>query len=209
MITIQKLNVHLGVYRPGGATHADVAKLLSSVLARMPGDSEQEPVRAPARSLAPDIGSHWEEQGGTYLGIMRGAEGKPRYHLIAADTDDGLSQPLKWGGYGEEVDGTKCRRDGLANTLALITDPSGQDHPAAQWAHGLVIGEHSDFYLPSQMETQLGVIHAPHLFGEGIFWTSTQCSASRAWVQGADGLPYILYKNFEFRARAFRRSLIE
>lgn len=209
MIHIQELNVHLGMVHHGQPSNADALGLLSSIFDQGPRTAQNQASKAPFHAAVPDLGAHWAEQGGTYLGTMRGIDGKPSYHLIVADTDAGITQGVKWGGYGEDLDGAKCRRDGLANTLALIGDPNGTDHPAAQWAHGLVIGDHSDFYLPSQAEAQLGVIHAPHLFAEGVFWTSTQYSAGNAWVQYADGNTNIRSKNDEFKARAFRRSLIE
>lgn len=168
-------------------------------------------MQPPAQSATtpPLPGTLWAEQGGIYLGAMKGIDGKPGYHLIAPATDDGLNAAVAWGGYGKTVQGAQCDRDGLANTLALIESSETGPHPAAAWAHSLVIGEHSDFYLPSHAEAMLGWIHAPQLFQDGIYWTSTQYSSDSAWFQTSDGSSNIGSKGSEFEARAVRRSVIE
>lgn len=158
--------------------------------------------------IVPPLGTLWPEQGGIYLGLMRGVDGKPDYHLITPDGEGGDVPDLEWGAYGKDEPGAKCRRDGLANTLALVA--SEHTHPAAEAVAKLQINGFTDWYLGSQAEMDLLTANAPELLVEGDwYWTSTQYSAGYAWVQDADGDASIYDKDSEFKARAFRRLLIE
>ena len=202
MITIHKLNVHVS------PSSAHVLGLLATIARKPAAEDMGSAVQATAHLTPPAIGERWPEQGGIYLGTMRGAEGKPSYHLIVNDSDAGVIENIDWGNYGKEVAGATCHRDGLANTVALVA-MGDATHPAAVWADKLTIGDHSDYYLPSRAEIQLGFVHAPQLFSEGPYWTSTQYSSDFAWVQYSDGLTYIGNQGGKFRARVFRRLLID
>lgn len=152
----------------------------------------------------PAIGQSWPEQGGVNAGLMRGANGKPDYYLIIATNDDGQNPSIKWGGYGIEVDGANCEFDGLDNTTALLK--SGNDHPAAAWAAGVMIEGHNDFYLPSRREQSLMYANCPELFDSSWYWSSTQYSAHNAWIQNFDdGNQNNNDKNEELAVRAVRR----
>ncbi|MBM2883961.1 DUF1566 domain-containing protein [Chromobacterium phragmitis] len=159
--------------------------------------------RKPAASL-PKIGEYWPGQGGVYVGLMRGHDGQPDYHLIAAPGEAGFVKEITWGGYEKDEPDAKSEWDGKANTLALAR--SSIDHPAAEWAAGLEIDGHADWYLPARRESVLCYANTPELFEKAWYWTSTQCSPGGAWLQGfGDGGQDTCHKNDELRARAVRR----
>ncbi|WP_315809428.1 DUF1566 domain-containing protein [Pseudomonas sp. C9-3] len=150
----------------------------------------------------PAIGAEWPGQGGIYAGLMRGRDGHPDYHLIIAPAEsDG---ELQWGGYGSKSSAAS-KWDGLANTKALIEEG---DHPAAEFAASVTIGDHKDFYLPAQAELMLAWANVPEAFSEGYHWSSTQFSAYYAfYVHFNDGWTYSSGKNLAFRVRPVRRLL--
>ncbi|WP_019102359.1 DUF1566 domain-containing protein [Chromobacterium haemolyticum] len=161
------------------------------------------PANKPAASL-PNIGEYWPGQGGVYAGLMRGQDGQPDYHLIVAAGEAGFVKEIAWGGYEKDEPAAKSAWDGKANTLAL--SHSDIDHPAAEWAAGLEIDGHADWYLPARREAALCYASTPELFDEGWHWTSTQASRDLAYAQ------YFLYgtqtndgKRDLLRARAVRR----
>jgi hypothetical protein len=165
--------------------------------------------KAPAIEPAqpPRIGEHWPEQGGVYAGLMRGADGQPDYHLIVAAGDDGFTEEIAWGGHGQDAPGAKSEWDGQANTLALAS--AEHDHPAAEWAAGLDIDGHNDWYLPARREAALCYATVPELFEKAWHWTSTQYSPFNAWLQTFnDGSQDTNHKNLELRARAVRRTSV-
>jgi hypothetical protein len=155
----------------------------------------------------PKIGEFWQGQGGIYAGLIRGENGLPDYHLIIPTDPLGYVESITWGGYGKEEVGTNSTFDGLANTTAL--DNSEIKHPAAQWAAGLVIDGHKDFYLPARRELRLLWVNVPELFVNGWYWSSTQYSAYFAFYQDFDvGFQSSYYKYGALRARAVRRLLV-
>lgn len=160
---------------------------------------------SPIAQKIPSIGEYWPAQGGVYAGLMRGENGQPDYHLIVAAGDDGFTEEITWGGHGQDEPGAKSERDGQANTLALVK--SEHDHPAAEWAAGLKIDGHDDWYLPARREAALCYATVPELFEKAWHWTSTQSSPGRAWSQTfVDGLQLSYPKGHELRARAVRRT---
>lgn len=155
----------------------------------------------------PRIGEYWPSQGGVYAGLMRGADGQPDYHLIVAAGDDGFTEEITWGGHGQDESGAKSEWDGQANTLALAH--SEHEHPAAEWAVGLEIDGHADWYLPARREAALCYATVPELFEKAWHWTSTQCSPNLAWTQVfVDGSQGNFHKLDELRARAVRRTSV-
>lgn len=153
---------------------------------------------------APRIGEKWPEQGGIYAGIIRPDDGSSPYHLIVAEGSDGEASGMKWGGYDEDEPGAVSKWDGQTNTLALVE--SENTHPAAEWAAGLQLAGHSDWYLPAQRELMLCWINTPELFAKEWHLTSTQCSSSLAWTQLFDnGSVNYCLKASEARVRAVRR----
>lgn len=152
----------------------------------------------------PAIGQPWPEQGGVNAGLMRGANGKPDYYLIIATDDAGKNSDVEWGGYKTETAGANCEFDGLENTTALLK--ADTTHPAAEWASGVVIEGHNDFYLPARREHSLMYANCPELFEPKWHWSSTQTSARSAWLQYfEDGGQYVGGKNGSLAARAVRR----
>lgn len=153
----------------------------------------------------PAIGEAWPSQGGIYVGMVRGENGNPDYHLVLTTDPAGTADKVKWGGYEQDEPGVANEYDGLANTLALVE--SEHSHPAAQWAFELDISEHRDWYLPARRELALCYANVPELFEKGRWhWSSTQCSPYSAWIQNFDdGYQNYDHKGDEYRARAVRR----
>lgn len=157
---------------------------------------------------APRIGAPWPGQGGIYAGIQRGRDGAPDHHLIVPTKDAGRIADISWGGRGKDIEDAKSDWDGLTNTRALLASPS--EHPAAQWAAGLEIDGHRDFYLPSRRELRLAWVNVPELFDDGWCWSSTQYSPDCAWIQGfAGGGQGYGGKDNSSRACAVRRLIIQ
>lgn len=154
--------------------------------------------------VAPRVGTYWEGQGGVYVGVMPGIDGSRDYHLIVS-TEEGTS--LEWGAYSKRIEGADSKRDGAANTLALLG--SGGTHPAAAWASKYTKDGHTDFYLPAQRELNLCYATCAEQFAKGWYWSSTQYSAYYAWFQYFyDGYQYYAGKDSTGRARAVRRLFI-
>ena len=131
----------------------------------------------------PAIGQHWHAQGGTYVGVMRGENGEPDYHLIAPKHAQIAS--IIYGGYGQRITGADHIRDGLANTRALLA--ADTDHPAAKWAAEQQAEGHADLYLPARAEVYLCWANIPEQFEDKGWWmTSTQGGPYGAWIQYFD-----------------------
>lgn len=154
----------------------------------------------------PAIGQYWQGHGGFYAGLMRGQDGQPDYHLVVSAADLGEAKAITWGSKGNSKPGAESEWDGMANTSALLN--SGHSHPAAEFAAGLTIEEHRDFYLPSRRELRLCWVTVPEQFAKEWYWSSTQYSPNYAWDQyfGAGYQSHGLKDN-ERRARAVRRVL--
>lgn len=154
----------------------------------------------------PAIGQYWQGQGGFYAGLMRGQDDQPDYHLVVSAADIGEAKAITWGGKGESEPGAESEWDGQANTSALLN--SAHSHPAAEYAAGLTIEEHRDFYLPSRRELRLCWVNVPEQFAKEWYWSSSQYSPTSAWHQTfGGGLQYNVHKGSELRARAVRRVL--
>lgn len=159
-----------------------------------------------ATSQPPAIGKFWHGQGGIYAGLMRGEDGQPDYHLIVPTDPAAYIEEIAWGGYKHDEPDATHERDGLANTQALVD--SDEEHPAAEWAVGLVIDGHDDLYLPARRELRLCWVNVPELFAEGYYWSSTQSSPYYAWLQNFDdGGQGFDHEYGQGRARAVRRVL--
>lgn len=167
--------------------------------------SEPEPTSTTRCGLSvPEVGAYWEGQGGIYVGVMPGIDGGPDYHLIAS-IDEGVD--LEWGQSDKRIEGADSKRDGSANTLALLG--SGYPHPAAAWASKYTKDGHSDFYLPAQRELNLCYATCAEKFEKDWYWTSTQSSAGWAWCQSFyGGDPSSCLQDNRLRARAVRRLSI-
>jgi len=175
-----------------------------------------EPIRAHSAEPAvftsyignvPLPGVAWPGQGGKNAGLIVPPDGSRPYYVIATEHPDGQIAEIAWGGYGKDEPGAQSHWDGLANTKALVA--SEHNHPAAQWADGLAIDGHSDFYLPARRELALVEISLAALFPKGWHLTSTQYSPDNAYGQTfADGGTCYVTKGYEVRALAVRRLFI-
>ena len=181
------------------------AKIINMSIAQLAGTKEPTSAQQQLASIdPPKIGAVWEGQGGVYAGLMRGANGMPDYHLIVPIDQAASIKEVTWGSRGENEDFSKCPYDGAKNTAALVS--SSHSHPAAEWAAGLNIDGHSDFYLPSRFEMALCYANVKELFEAPWHWSSTQCSPCNAWIQHfVDGDQNDTVKGYALRARAVRR----
>jgi len=155
---------------------AMLAALAPNIKAASPASSAEA-----ATTIPPRIGDVWHDQGGVYAGLMRGVNGGRDYHLIVPAGAEAFVESIAWGAEGEDEPGATSEWDGHANTVALVNSPHG--HPAAEWAAGLSIGGHQDFYLPSRREARLCWVNVPELFTPHWYWTSSQSSRRHAWYQ--------------------------
>jgi hypothetical protein len=158
-----------------------------------------------ASLVPPRIGEHWEGQGGTYVGIVRGRDGKPDFHLVAAIGEHEL-EDIVWGVYGKKIEGADSYHDGQANTAGM----AAADLDLAKRIHALQIDGHTDWYLPSQAEAHLLAANVKEAMNQGdYYWTSTQYSADYAWCQGfGDGTQDLYDEDAELRAVAVRQIQI-
>ena len=174
-------------------------------LATLAINSASTPVAA---NETPAIGTFWAGQGGVYIGVMRGDDGQPDYHLIVPTDAAVLGKKLAYGGYEVDEQEASSRRDGLTNTLHLVKG-SSEIHPAAKWCDELVIDGHHDLYLPAISELALCMTNAPELFEKEWHWSSSQRSAHYAFVMTfGDGNQTITAKSLELRVRPVRRLFI-
>lgn len=177
---------------------------LSSVISQVVPPSIMA-ANAPAMAGTPALGAYWPGQGGVNAGLVRGVDGGRDYYLIVATGDD-LGE-LKFGGYGEEIEGAGSASDGLANTQALVQ--SEHKHPAALACSKFSCDGHSDFYLPARRELQLAEANVSELFAKGWHWSSTQRSAYNAFLQDFGGGNQDNFGKYsELRVRPVRRELI-
>jgi len=158
-------------------------------------------VDTPAIALPP-LGQLLTGQGGYFVGVLRGEDGRSYGQIAAPDDFD----DTEWGGYGKSVKGTASAWDGASNTRALIEHG---DHPAAKLAAEYENEGFKDFILPARRQLAVAEACAPELFKKEPYWTSTQCSANLAWaVRFQHGGVDTWNKSHAFRVRPFRSFLI-
>lgn len=150
----------------------------------------------------PRIGEVWPGQGGINGGLARHADGRP-YWLIVSPPDIGSFSDIEWGGHGLDASEAKDDFDGRANTQALLA--LNGLFPAASKCAAVTFEGHSDYYLPAKRENAVLFANVRELF-EGWHWSSTQCSASYAWLQSFAGGGQGAGSKYDTgRARAVRR----
>ena len=159
----------------------------------------------------PAFGAIITGQGGHFAGIVRGHKAEdgseqPAYAILVAPAAGEL-QDVTWGEYGKELTGCTDRRNGQANTAAMLK----AECAAAIAVRNLDIEGHKDWYLPALGEMNIAAANVPELFAvDGIYWTSTQYSRYSAFAQDfASGYSYCYGKDYEFRVRAFRQIPLE
>jgi len=175
--------------------------LLAGVLTQL--QPAPAPAPSPSAHSIPPIGEYWPGQGGINGGLVADQDGVPAHYLIFATDDLGKH---KWGGYEKESAATS-KRDGLANTKALLLD-SG--HPAAEAAAKYSVDCHQDFYLPAASELYQGWLNVPGIFAKDRwYWSSSQRSAFYAFFMGfGDGHQITSVKDDELSVRPVRRLFI-
>ncbi|PKM30204.1 MAG: DUF1566 domain-containing protein [Gammaproteobacteria bacterium HGW-Gammaproteobacteria-11] len=167
-------------------------------------DQEQSFASLLEEICPPRIGEKWRGQGGIYVGLVRGESGQPDYHLVVSESSAGQQDEIQWGSAGENEPDATNEWDGKANTEALAN--SEHSHPAAEWANGLNIEGHQDWYLPARRELALCYANVPEQFEKKWHWSSTQSSPLGAWGQTfVDGRQNGAHKDYALRARAVRR----
>ncbi|MFP5419921.1 MAG: DUF1566 domain-containing protein [Gammaproteobacteria bacterium] len=184
--------------------HVVATTFISAALAQV-GVVQQ--VAAPAQALSaqviPDVGVYWPEQGGINGGWVAAHGEVPAHYLVWASEDVGKH---KWGGYEKESAAT-CKRDGQANTKALLAEGG---HPAAEAAAKYSADGHSDFFLGAAAEQYHGWLNVPGIFTKDrYYWSSSQRSADYAFYMYFDvGLQHNFGKVYECLVRPVRRAFI-
>lgn len=161
-----------------------------------------------ATAMPPKIGEPWPGQGGIYAGLMRNPEGRD-YHLVYPTAEmGGENESVRWSQDSDaDIDGADSEWDGLKNTRALVESDYGC--PAGEWAAGLAIEGHADFYLPSRRELALSWANIPERFEKAWHWSSTQHSSGLAFSQHFyNGYQGCNYSGISYRARAVRRVFL-
>ncbi|MDP2746163.1 DUF1566 domain-containing protein [Pseudomonas sp.] len=100
-----------------------------------------------AKNSLPAIGSPLA--GGFYMGLYL-LDGLLQA-LIRAPAANGFNAPLPWGARGTKIEGAGSFNDGLANTRAMAE--AGCAH--ANWALGLSIDGHQDWFIPARDEAEI------------------------------------------------------
>ena len=98
--------------------------------------------------ILPILGTSMSD--GFYAGRIRLDDGQA-FALIVAPKVGGQKAPSIWIPDYKEVPGALSFNDGLANTKAMAEAGS----KLAQWALDLRIGDHDDWYIPSQDELEV------------------------------------------------------
>ena len=148
-------------------------------------------------------------QGGIVAYILQagdpGYDANVPHGLIAAPSDQGTAQ---WGCNGTVIpgaDGTAIGT-GAQNSIDIINGCSDVGI-AARLCGDLVLGGYSDWYLPSKDELFKFYLNKAVIGGfanSSSYWSSTEYSNTRAWVQYFEGFQYRDYKNYGLRVRAVR-----
>jgi len=151
----------------------------------------------------PALGEYWPGQGGHNGGFVPARDDLPAHYLIIAAKDVGS---YEWGGRGKES-GATSKRDGLANTKALLAEGG---HPAAKACADYQADGHCDFCLPAAAELYQGWLNTPELFSkDSYYWSSTQRSANLAFgMDFGGGHQSTCAKVTELRVRPVRRFFI-
>lgn len=156
---------------------------------------------------APNLGEYWEGQGGIrVVPGLRDEQGRI-YDLVAVTGEDrktpAFFKDREWGNFGTRVEGCESKRDGIANTKALVA----AGNPLAKDIAGVVSPDgHTDCYWLSQAELMACYVFSPQLFGDDVYWSSTQDDSDDAWGQNVEnGYVYDWYKYSTSKAFPVRR----
>ncbi len=164
--------------------------------------AEQADSSSTAQALSAPVapGAYWPEQEAWYAGLQMTPGGR-FWHLLVPKAHIETLRDVEWGRHGTSIDGAVDVYDGLANTQAKVDAGLELAERVQALGEGL--------YLPSRAEALLMFASLKDQIGEGILWTSTQCSAYGAWFQGFNGGGQNTdFKDCEFRAVPVRRLFL-
>jgi hypothetical protein len=155
------------------------------------------------RYSVPRVGQVWDEQRGTFLGVMPSFSGGRDYALILPVSKDADLGKRPWGERGKGIPGATSNTDGAANTQAM----ADAGNALATEVIGREVDGFSGLYIPARHEARLAFLMAANLFDKDSWHlTSTQCSPDAAWYQGFDvGNQYNDFKSREGVVRLVRR----
>ena len=128
-----------------------------------------------------------------------------QHGLEAAPEDQGNF--YSWGCNGTRIDGADDNDDGAQNTPDILNDCPQSE--AASLASDYVLGEYSDWYLPSINELNAMYLNLAMNnvggFDNDFYWSSTEISPSLAWFQDFYyGYENGTTKDYAFGVRAVR-----
>jgi hypothetical protein len=137
---------------------------------------------------------------GFFAGLFQLDDGR-RFALIVAPKAEGEKDDATWIDGYQAVPGARSYNDGLANTQAMAAAGS----PLAQWALGLRIGEHDDWYLPSQDELEICYRNLKPTSQENTCWARSGINLSAV----PQSRPYTPTFPLQTPAEAFHNSAAE
>jgi hypothetical protein len=119
---------------------------------------------------------------------------------------------IQWGAYEQNVEGTSTRLGTGKQNTQIVVDylrRIGESGKAAQLCDSLVIGEYSDWFLPSKDELNLMYENLKKKglgeFSNSWYWSSSQIYNLYSWDQYfSDGRQDYYYKYFTHSVRAVR-----
>lgn len=171
---IENLNLHLHAARP----------LMADALLKAITERSTDAANEHSAIALPRIGQVWDEQRGTFLGVMPGVNGGRDYALILPISKDSDLGNRPWGERGKDIPGATSNTDGAGNTKAMAE----AGNALATEVIGMEVDGFSGLYIPARHEARLAFLMAADLFNKDSWhWTSTQCSPSNAWDQNFVG----------------------
>lgn len=193
---IENLNLHLHADRP----------LMADALLKAITERSTEAANERSTIALPRVGQVWDEQRGTFLGVMPGVNGGRDYALILPVSKDADLGKRAWGEHGKDIPGAASSTDGAANTQAM----ADAGNALATEVIGMEVDGFSGLYIPARHEARLAFLMAADLFDKDSWhWTSTQCSPDYAWFQiFDDGNQDGNIKNYEGVVRLVRRFFL-
>ncbi len=148
-----------------------------------------------------------------YGGVIIHLDPTGKKGLVAAKTDTATN--VFWSrlsGYPTYTTGASGIQigTGQANTALMLARDAAKDQ-AVKFCNDLVIGEYTDWFLPSEKELDAMYFHRYKIgnFGNKTYWSSTEVTGSYDWkkarcISFGNGTAYTRDKNNNFCVRAIR-----